>query len=84
MAGRRMADRLTPIADRVGSLDLVIVSRTTRRRWHTDECRAEGYDFIADPTADGLDGRREIKGVNRATYLFSNDYEDGLISQKTG
>ncbi|MDQ1484288.1 MAG: adenosine kinase [Actinomycetota bacterium] len=79
---------LKPIADKVGGLDLVIISPNDPEAMqrHTDECRTRGYPFIADPSQQmawmqGPDIKRLIDG---ATYLFSNDYEDGLISQKTG
>ncbi len=78
---------LKPIADKVGGLDLVIVSPNDPEAMlrHTDECRSRGYQFIADPSQqlawmDGASIRRLIDG---ATYLFSNDYEDSLITQKT-
>jgi adenosine kinase len=79
---------LKPIADTVGGLDLVIISPNDPEgmQRHTDECRLRGYPFIADPSQqmafmNGPDIKRLIDG---ATYLFSNDYEDGLITQKTG
>jgi len=79
---------LKPIADRVGGLELVIISPNDPEAMqrHTDECRLRGYPFIADPSQqmawmDGPGIRRLIDG---ATYLFSNEYEDGLIAQKTG
>jgi adenosine kinase len=79
---------LKPIADRVGGLDLVVISPNDPEAMqrHTDECRIRGYSFLADPSQqaawmNGPDLKRLIDG---ATYLFSNDYEDGLISQKTG
>jgi adenosine kinase len=79
---------LKPIADRVGGLDLVIISPNDPEAMqrHTDECRMRGYPFISDPSQqmawmNGPDIRRLIDG---ATYLFSNEYEDGLITQKTG
>jgi adenosine kinase len=31
-----------------------------------------------------LDGAQVTRLIDGATYLFSNDYEDGLITQKTG
>lgn len=79
---------LKPIADKVGRLDLVIVSPNDPEAMqrHTDECRSRAYPFIADPSqqlawSSGAEIKRLIEG---ATYLFSNEYEDGLISQKTG
>ncbi len=79
---------LQPIAERVGGIDLVLVSPNdpVAMLRHTDECRSRGINFVADPSQqlawlDGPDIKRLIDG---ATYLFSNDYEDGLITQKTG
>jgi adenosine kinase len=79
---------LGPIAAVVGGLDLVIISPNDPEAMqrHTDECRTRGYDFIADPSQQmaWLDGPQIKRLIQGATYLFSNDYEDGLISQKTG
>lgn len=87
MAEARVIE-LKPVADRVGQLDLVIVSPNDPEAMqrHTEECRSRGYPFIADPSqqlawSSGDEIKRLIEG---ATYLFSNEYEDGLISQKTG
>jgi adenosine kinase len=77
-----------PVAARVGPLDLVIVGPNDPQamRRHTEECRARGYRFAADPSqqlawSDGDDIRSFIDG---ATYLLSNEYEAALIQQKTG
>jgi adenosine kinase len=87
MAEARLIE-LKPIADRVGGLDLVVISPNDPEAMqrHTDECRLRHYPFLSDPSQqtawmDGADIRRLIDG---ATYLFSNEYEDGLIAQKTG
>ncbi|MCW4355375.1 carbohydrate kinase family protein [Hoyosella sp. YIM 151337] len=53
---------------------------------HTDECRVLGVPFAADPSQqlariDGSAARDLIKG---AAYLFTNEYEWGLLLQKTG
>lgn len=79
---------LQPIAEKAGGLDLVIISPNDPEAMqrHTDECRSRGFNFLADPSQqsawmDGAGIRRLIEG---ATYLFSNDYEDSLIQQKTG
>lgn len=79
---------LQPIADRVGGLDLVLVSANDPEGMlrHTDECRAAGIAFAADPSQqlarmDGEDVRRLIDG---AAYLFTNEYEKSLCEQKTG
>lgn len=79
---------LAPIAANVGGLDLVIISPNDPEAMqrHTDECRTRGYRFIADPSQQmaWLEGPDIIRLIDRADYLFSNDYEDELITQKTG
>lgn len=79
---------LGPIAERVGPLDLVVVSPNDPDAMlrHTAECRTRGYAFAADPSqqlawADGDFIRQTVEG---AAYLFSNDYEAALTEQKTG
>lgn len=78
---------LGPIAARYGGLDLVLIGPNDPEaiRRHTDECRQRGIPFAADPSqqaawADGPTLRTYVEG---ATYLFSNEYEAGLIEQKT-
>jgi adenosine kinase len=69
-------------------IDLVVVSPNdplamTR---HTEECRQRGIPFAADPSQQlaWSDGEL-IRGlIDGAAYLFSNDYEAALITQKTG
>ncbi|WP_084965614.1 carbohydrate kinase family protein [Thermoactinospora rubra] len=87
MAEARMIE-LGPVAARVGGLDLVLISPNDPDAMlrHTDECRRRGIPFAADPSQQlarmpGEDIRKLIDG---AAYLFSNDYEKGLIEQKTG
>ena len=79
---------LQPIAERAGGLDLVVISPNDPDAMfrHTDECRTRGFDFVADPSQQmaWLDGQQIKRLIDGATYLFSNDYEDGLITQKTG
>jgi adenosine kinase len=69
-------------------LDLVIVSPNDPEAMlrHTEECRARGIPFAADPSQQlaWSDGALIRQLVDGATYLFSNDYEAGLILQKTG
>jgi len=79
---------LLPIVDRLGRLDLTIISANDPEAMlrHTDECRARGYPFAADPSQqlawmDG-DGIRLL--VDGAAYLFTNEYEAALLEQKTG
>jgi adenosine kinase len=79
---------LQPIAERAGGLDLVVISPNDPEAMqrHTEECRSRGFNFVADPSQQmaWLDGVQIKRLIDGATYLFSNDYEDGLISQKTG
>jgi adenosine kinase len=69
-------------------IDLVVISPNDPEAMvrHTDECRSRGIPFASDPSqqlawAEGPMIRQLIDG---AKYLFSNDYEAGLIEQKTG
>ncbi|WP_242901870.1 carbohydrate kinase family protein [Actinomadura terrae] len=79
---------LRPVAERVGGLDLVVVSPNDPEAMlrHTDECRTREIPFAADPSQqlarmDGADVRRLIDG---AAYLFTNEYEKALSEEKTG
>jgi adenosine kinase len=79
---------LAPIFDRVGGIDLVVVSANDPEGMlrHTEECRTRGYRFVADPSqqlafADGETIRQLVDG---ATYLMTNEYEAALTEQKTG
>jgi adenosine kinase len=87
MAEARLIE-LQPIAERAGGLDLVVISPNDPEAMqrHTDECRSRGFNFVADPSQQlaWLDGVQIKRLIDGATYLFSNDYEDGLITQKTG
>ena len=79
---------LTPIAERVGGLDLVVISANDPEAMlrHTEECRARGYRFAADPSqqAAWMEGPGLRQLIDGATYLFTNEYEAALIEQKTG
>ncbi len=79
---------LGPIADRVGGLDLVVVSPNDPAAMlrHTEECRERAIPFVADPSQqlarmEPAEIRQLIEG---AAYLFTNEYEEGLIESKTG
>src|SRR5262249_7163689 len=79
---------LRPVADRVGGLDLVVISPNEPEAMlrHTEECRTRGIPFAADPSQqlarmDGDDVRTLIDG---AKFLFTNEYEKALAEQKTG
>ncbi len=86
MAEARMIE-LEPVAGDQG-LDLVLIGANDpdAMRRHTDECRARGYRFVADPSqqlafADGPFIRELIDG---ADYLFTNEYEAHITEKKTG
>ncbi|MFF0490653.1 carbohydrate kinase family protein [Nocardia sp. NPDC003482] len=53
---------------------------------HTVECRELGIPFAADPSQQlaRLDGDQSLQLIDGATYLFTNEYELGLLRQKTG
>jgi adenosine kinase len=79
---------LAPTADRIGGLDLVLVSPNDPAAMvrHTDECRQRGYPFVADPSQQlaRMSGT-EVRGlIDGAAYLITNDYERELLGTKTG
>ena len=71
-----------------GELDLVVVSPNDPGAMlrHSAECREAGIPFAADPsqTLTFLDGDSIRLLVDGATYLFTNEYEAGLVAEKTG
>ncbi|MFI6388021.1 carbohydrate kinase family protein [Nonomuraea sp. NPDC050547] len=79
---------LQPTAARVGALDLVLISPNDPDAMlrHTDECRQRGIPFAADISQQlaRMADEQIRQLVDGAAYLFSNDYEKGLIEQKTG
>ena len=79
---------LTPIAERVGGIDLVVISANDPEAMlrHTEECRQRGYPFLADPSQQiaWMDGTGIRQLIDGATYLFTNEYEAALTEQKTG
>lgn len=79
---------LGPIAKRVGGLDLVLIGADDPQGMllHSEECRERGIQFAADPSQqlalmEGADLQKLVEG---AAYLFTNEYEAGLLEQKTG
>ncbi|GAA3370506.1 carbohydrate kinase family protein [Streptomyces sannanensis] len=79
---------LKAVADRVGGLDLVLIGADDPEAMlrHTEECRTRGIPFAADfsqqiARMNGDEIRILLEG---AAYLFSNEYEKGLIESKTG
>jgi adenosine kinase len=79
---------LGPIADRLGGLDLVIISPNDPAAMgrHTQESRERGFAFVADPSQQlaRMSGE-EVRGlIDGAAYLITNDYEKELLESKTG
>ncbi|NKT12801.1 carbohydrate kinase family protein [Rhodococcus hoagii] len=79
---------IAAVAKAAGDLDLVLVGANDPDAMlrHTDECRLLGVPFAADPSQQlarlsGDDAKKLIQG---AKYLFTNEYEWGLLQQKTG
>ncbi|AVZ72570.1 carbohydrate kinase family protein [Streptomyces lunaelactis] len=79
---------LQSVAERVGGLDLVLIGADDPEAMlrHTEECKTRSIPFAADfsqqiARMSGDDIRTLLDG---ATYLFSNEYEKGLIESKTG
>jgi adenosine kinase len=72
----------------VGEVDLVVVAPDdpTAMLRHSASCRERSVPFAADPSQQlaYMDGDA-IRGlVEGATYLFTNEYEAGLVHEKTG
>ncbi len=71
-----------------GTPDLVLIGADDPEAMlrHTDECRALGIPFAADPSQQlaRLDGAQARALIEGATFLFTNEYEWGLLQQKTG
>jgi adenosine kinase len=79
---------LSPVANRLGGVDLVIVGPNDPAAMirHSEECRERGYRFAADPSQQlarmpGEDVRSLIDG---AAFLLTNEYEKSLLEQKSG
>jgi len=80
--------KLADVVAATGTPDLVIVGANDPEAMfvHTEECRALGLAFAADPSQQlaRLSGDEIRALVDGATYLFSNDYEWDLMLSKTG
>ncbi len=80
--------RMADVVAAVGTPELVIVGANDPDAMfsHTDECRALGLAFAADPSQQlaRLSGEEIRRLVDGAAYLFSNDYEWDLMLSKTG
>ncbi|MFF8730901.1 carbohydrate kinase family protein [Streptomyces sp. NPDC015171] len=79
---------LKTVADRVGGLDLVLIGADDPEGMlrHTEECRSRNIPFAADFSQQiaRMEGEEIRILLDGATYLFSNEYEKGLIESKTG
>ncbi|MEW2494556.1 MULTISPECIES: PfkB family carbohydrate kinase [Streptomyces] len=79
---------LKTVADRVGGLDLVLIGADDPEAMmrHTEECRSRSIPFAADFSQQiaRMNGDEIRILLDGATYLFSNEYEKGLIETKTG
>ncbi|MWA10634.1 PfkB family carbohydrate kinase [Streptomyces sp. BA2] len=79
---------LKTVADRVGGLDLVLIGADDPEAMmrHTEECRTREIPFAADFSQQiaRMEGGEIRNLLDGATYLFSNEYEKGLIESKTG
>lgn len=53
---------------------------------HTEQCRQAAIPFAADPSQQlaRLSGEQAVALIDGAAYLFTNEYEWGLLRQKTG
>ena len=79
---------LSPVAERLGGLDLVIISPNDPDAMvrHTEECRERGYAFVADPSQQlaRMSGEAISSLIDGAAYLVTNEYERELLESKTG
>jgi adenosine kinase len=80
--------KLADVLARTGTPELVIVGANDPDAMflHTEECRALGLAFAADPSQQlaRLSGEQIRTLIDGATYLFTNDYEWDLLLQKSG
>lgn len=80
--------KLADVVSRTDAIDLVIVGANDPDAMflHTEECRALGLAFAADPSQQlaRLSGEQIRQLIDGATYLFTNDYEWDLLLQKSG
>jgi len=79
---------LAPVADRVGGIDLVIISPNDPAAMtrHTEECRELGIPFVADPSQQlaRMSGEEVRTLIDGAAYLLTNEYEKDLLESKSG
>jgi adenosine kinase len=79
---------LAPVAERVGGLDLVLIGANDPQAMlrHSEECRARGYRFAADPSQQlaFMPGSDVLSLISGADYLLTNEYERSLLETKAG
>jgi adenosine kinase len=79
---------LSPVNERAGGLDLVLIAANDPAAMvrHSQECRARGYKFAADPSQQlaRMDGSDVLTLIGGAEYLFTNEYERSLLETKAG
>jgi adenosine kinase len=79
---------LKPIMDKVGRLDLLVISPDDPEAMlrHTEVALANNIPVAADPSQQmaRMSGEEIKRLIEGATYLFMNEYELALAIQKTG
>lgn len=79
---------LQPIMDKTGKLDLLVISPDDPEAMlrHSEIAREQGIAYAADPSQQmaRMNGQEIKKLIEGASYLFMNEYELALASQKTG
>jgi adenosine kinase len=79
---------LAPVAARAGGLDLVLISANDPAAMirHSQECRARGLRFAADPSQQlaRMDGSDVLTLIRGADFLLTNEYERSLLETKAG
>ncbi|MDH6450058.1 adenosine kinase [Streptomyces sp. SAI-149] len=79
---------LRDVRERVGVLDLVVVSPNDPAAMlrHTGDCRGGGLPFVADPSQQIVRmGREDVRSLLAgARLMFTNAYESALLRECTG
>ncbi len=79
---------LGAIHESIGGIGLVLIGPDDPDGMlrHTDTARERAIPFAADPSQQlaRMDGGQIRRLVDGAAYLLSNEYESGLLCQKTG
>ncbi|AVM01035.1 carbohydrate kinase family protein [Gordonia iterans] len=79
---------VTEVFDETGRPDLVLIAPDDPDAMvrHTELCRDHRIPFAADPSQQlaRLDGETARGLIDGAKYLFTNEYEWGLLRKKTG